>query len=76
MPISARVMSTTNGFLARLDRAEEDIKELRYHKADLDDVQRLTEEFKSLRRSLQWFMGLVTSSILIGLTIILQQVIQ
>lgn len=69
-------MEASNGILARLGRAEEDLREIRKYKADKDDVERLMEEFKALRRTLQWFMGLVTSSIIVGGTVILQQLIQ
>lgn len=65
-----------NGFVARLDRAVEDIRELKREKADRDDVERLTEEFKALRKTLQWFMGLITSSVIVGGTVIIQQLLQ
>lgn len=69
-------MAEGNGIEARLKRAEEDIKELRRYKADSDDVVRLTGEFKALRSTLQWFMGLVTVAIISGGTVIIQQLIQ
>lgn len=56
-------MTLANGALARLERAERDIDKLDREKADSDDVQRLTEEFKSLRHTLQWFMGIVTAAV-------------
>jgi hypothetical protein len=39
------------------------VEKLDEKKADVDDVNRLAEEFKSLRRTLQWFMGLVTVAV-------------
>lgn len=56
-------MALANGALAKLDRAVLDIEKLDREKADADDVQRLTDEFRSLRHTLQWFMGIVTAAV-------------
>ena len=66
---------TLPGVLARLSRAEKDIEHLQDFKADKDDVQRLTEEFKYLRSTLQWFMGVVAAALIAGTTLIIQLIL-
>lgn len=69
------VAPANDGILARVGRAELDIQRLVDGKADKDDVQRLAEEFKSLRHTLQWFMGIVATAVIafFGLIIALIQ---
>ncbi len=43
----------------RMQNAEVLIRDLDREKADAKDVARLADEFKSLRLTLQWFMGIV-----------------
>lgn len=64
----------TNGALTRLARAERDIEKLDTEKADAKDVQRLAQEFVNLRRTLQWFMGIVATSV-VGFSLIIVQVL-
>lgn len=42
----------------------EALEKLDREKADAKDVQRLAEEFGSLRRTLQWFMGVVATAVI------------
>lgn len=65
-------MTLANGALARLARAEQDIRDIVEHKADKDDVERLAAEFKALRVTLQWFMGVISAALIAGMTLIIQ----
>jgi hypothetical protein len=69
------VSGLTNGALERLNRAVADIETLRKEKADSKDVQRLADEFESLRHTLQWFMGITAGAVMTfaGLVIALIQ---
>ena len=45
----------------RIAEAERRLRDLDTEKADVKDVSRLADEFKSLRLTLQWFMGVVAA---------------
>lgn len=51
----------------------EALKQLDAEKADAKDVARLADEFKSLRLTLQWFMGIVAAAV-VALAVIIVQV--
>ena len=50
----------------------EAIKDLDEAKADAKDVQRLADEFKALRLTLQWFMGITAVAVLAFAGIVVQ----
>jgi hypothetical protein len=63
---------TGDGLMARLERAERDIEKLDAQKADSKDVARLVAEFQSLRKTLQWFMGIVATAVVAFLVLVVQ----
>jgi hypothetical protein len=66
--------------VATLEQALRDEREARRlamnkldeEKADAKDVQRLADEFKSLRLTLQWFMGITAASVVAFAAIVVQ----
>jgi hypothetical protein len=56
----------------RATRRQEHDK-LDVEKADAKDVARLADEFKSLRLTLQWFMGIVAVFAITVITLVIQQ---
>lgn len=55
----------------RADRRR-DVEKLDVEKADAKDVARLASEFKSLRLTLQWFMGVCATAAVAVIVLILQ----
>jgi hypothetical protein len=55
----------------RATRHREDEK-LDEQKADVKDVQRLADEFKALRLTLQWFMGVTAAAVVAFAAIVVQ----
>jgi hypothetical protein len=51
----------------------DDVRQLDVEKADAKDVARLADEFKSLRLTLQWFMGIVAVFAITVITLVIQQ---
>lgn len=59
--IAWRVSTLEQGLREERDARRESHRLLDVEKADAKDVARLADEFKSLRMTLQWFMGVVAA---------------
>lgn len=64
-------MSVANGALARLARAEDDIKELSRGKADRTAVESLEADIREVKVILLWFLGIASTVMIAGFGIVI-----
>jgi hypothetical protein len=70
--IAWRVGSLEQDLRDERQARRENFKQLDEGKAEAKDVQRLADEFKALRLTLQWFMGITAVAVLAFAGIVVQ----
>lgn len=70
--IAWRVGTLEGDLRAEREARRRAIEKLDTEKADAKDVQRLADEFKALRLTLQWFMGITAAAVLAFASYLLQ----